>query len=74
MSVPESNELSSDGSAGPESHSPAAAWQSRHTQMLRLGQQPAERMRRARHAFVGLVPLVSMLVTATVPAQSAPMV
>jgi hypothetical protein len=73
MSAPESNELSSDGNADAESHSPAATWQMWHTQMLRLGQQPSERKRRARHAFVGLVPLVSMLVTATILAQSAPL-
>jgi hypothetical protein len=73
MSAPESDDLSSDGNAGAESHSPAATWQMWHTQMLRLGQQPSERKRRARHAFVGLVPLVSMLVTATILAQSAPL-
>jgi hypothetical protein len=73
MTAPAADEPSSNESAGPQDRSPAAARQLRLMEILGPDRRPAGRTRRAGHTSARLFQLASMFVTATLPAQSAPL-
>jgi hypothetical protein len=73
MAAPAADEPSSNENADPEDRSPATARRLRHMEISGPDVRPAGRMRRAGHAFACLFQLASVLVTAALPAQSAPL-